>query len=121
MRVLIVDDNALNRLLPITWLSRLGYAAEESVDGHDALEKLQNERFDVVLLDLSMPRLSGMEVCRRLRAMPENAQLRIIAYTAHGSPGEIDAYATAGFDDVLIKPITREQLLKTLAIGSSPS
>ena len=117
MRVLIVDDNALNRLLPTAWLSRLGCETVECVDGHDALETLKNERFDAVLLDLSMPGLSGMEVCRRLRALPENAQLRIIAYTAHGSPGEIDSYKAAGFDDVLIKPITREQLLKALRIG----
>lgn len=117
MRVLIVDDNALNRLLPAAWLSRVGYETEDSVDGHDALEKLQNDCFDVVLLDLSMPGLSGMEVCRRLRAMPDKAQLCIIAYTAHGSPDEIDTYQAAGFDDVLIKPITREQLLKALHIG----
>lgn len=117
MRVLIVDDNALNRLLPTAWLSRIGCETAECVDGHDALEVLENERFDVVLLDLSMPGLSGMEVCRRLRALPERAQPRVIAYTAHASPDQIDTFRAAGFDDVLIKPITRDQLLQALHIG----
>lgn len=114
MKVLVVDDNPINRLLPIAWLKRLGCETEESAGGADALAKLAAGGVDVVLLDLSMPELSGTEICRRARAMPGGAAIRIIAYTAHAAPEGFEAFRSAGFDDVLIKPITRDALLAAL-------
>lgn len=116
MKVLIVDDNPLNRLLPVVWLTCNGYAVEECPDGRTALERLSEGGFDAVLLDQSMPGMSGMEVCSRLRASPEGAALRIVAYTAHASPDLVDRLRAVGFDDVLFKPITSKQLLRALAL-----
>ncbi len=111
MKVLIVDDNPINRLLPIAWLKRLGCETEESPGGEDALSKLAAGGVDVVLLDLSMPEMSGTEICRRTRAMPGGGKVRIIAYTAHAAPEAFESFRSAGFDDVLIKPVTRDALL----------
>jgi len=111
MKVLIVDDNPINRLLPIAWLKRLGCETEESAGGTDALAKLATGGFDVVLLDLSMPEMSGTEICRRTRAMPGGGRIRIIAYTAHAAPEAFESFRSAGFDDVLVKPVTRVTLL----------
>jgi CheY-like chemotaxis protein len=116
MKVLVVDDNPINRLLPVTWLNRNGCTAEESTDGRDALERIREGSFDVVLLDLSMPGMSGMEVCSTLRALPGGSALRLIAYTAHAMPEAVEGFKAAGFDDVLIKPITREKLMRALAL-----
>lgn len=116
MKVLVVDDNPINRLLPVVWLRRSGCEAEECVDGYGALERLNEAVFDAVLLDVSMPGLSGIDVCRRLREAPATAGLRIVAYTAHATPATIEDIKAAGFDDVLIKPITLEQLLRALSL-----
>ncbi len=117
MRVLIVDDNPINRLLPLAWLNRHGCAAEECADGQSALERLREGGFDAVLLDLSMPGMSGMEVCSRLRASPGGKALRIVAYTAHAMPDAVAGFKEAGFDEVLLKPITSDQLLRALELG----
>ncbi len=96
MKVLVVDDNPINRLLPIAWLKRLGCEAEESAGGADALAKLAAGGIDVVLLDLSMPEISGTEICRRVRAMPGGGRIRIIAYTAHAVPEAFEYFRIGG-------------------------
>ena len=116
MKVLVVDDNPINRLLPVTWLSRAGHQAEECASGFEALERLGLGHYDAVLLDLSMPGLSGTEVCRTLRASPEHADMRIVAYTAHLQPELVSGFQEAGFDAVLIKPVTRLAAFKALGI-----
>lgn len=116
MKVLVVDDNPVNRLLPVTWLIRAGHEAVECSSGHEALERLGSGRYDAVLLDLSMPGLSGTEVCRTLRASPEHADMRIVAYTAHLQPELVSGFQEAGFDAVLIKPVTRLAAFTALGI-----
>ena len=105
-RVLVVDDNVINRRLAIAFVGRLGYAADQAEDGPDALAKLDAEPFDIVLLDISMPGMSGEEVLARIRADSRFGGLRVIAYTAHALPEEKQRLIDAGFDDLLIKPIT---------------
>jgi CheY-like chemotaxis protein len=114
MKILVVDDNPINRLLPLAWLRREACDPVESADGYDALEKAQAEAFDVVLLDLSMPWLSGREVCRALRALPGGERMRIIAYTAHATPDALASLCAEGFDDVIFKPVSREALLRAV-------
>ena len=72
-------------------------------------------RSDLVLLDVSMPGMSGIEVCRRIRADERLRGLRVIAYTAHALPEERRSFLDASFDDILIKPITREALQQLAA------
>lgn len=116
MKVLVVDDNPINRLLPVTWLSRAGYEAVECSSGFEAIERLGAGLYDAMLLDLSMPGLSGTELCRQLRASREHAGMRIVAYTAHLQPDLVNGFHEAGFDAVLIKPVTRAVVFKALGI-----
>jgi two-component system, chemotaxis family, chemotaxis protein CheY len=114
-RTLVVDDNAVNRKLAVALLKRRGWQTEEAENGRIALHKLAaSASFDSVLLDISMPELDGEEVCRRIRASSEWQALRVVAYTAHAMESEKQRIMSAGFDDILIKPITAGDLARAL-------
>ena len=114
-RTLVVDDNAVNRKLAVALLKRRGWQTEEAENGRVALNKLAaHHTFDSVLLDISMPELDGEEVCRRIRASQELQTLRVVAYTAHAMESEKQRIMSAGFDDILIKPITASDLVRAL-------
>ena len=98
-RTLVVDDNAVNRKLAVALLKRRGWVTEEADNGMVAMQKLANGEFDTVLLDISMPGMSGEETCKHLRALPGGSSIRIIAYTAHAFPEERDSFIAAGFDE----------------------
>lgn len=114
-RVLVVDDIDLNRRLASALLRRDGWQVAEAEDGDEALAVLEKEEFDAVLLDISMPRLSGDVVCRRLRESPRYDRLAVVAYTAHAMVEEREHMLAAGFDAILIKPINVEGLRQALA------
>ena len=113
--VLVVDDNAINRRLASAFLARLGYATDQAEDGPSALAKLENGRFDIVFLDISMPGMSGEEVLAKLRTDSRFNGLYVIAYTAHALPEEKQHLIDAGFDDLLIKPITMKAVEAVLS------
>ncbi len=112
---LVVDDHPTNRLLGCTLLGKMGWFAVEADSGELALEKARETEFAIVLLDISMPGLSGEETCARLRAQPNGAAMRIIAYTAHAFPEERERFLAAGFDEILTKPISRQRLEQAIA------
>lgn len=105
-RALVVDDNQLNSRLAQSILQRLGWQAHIVDGGSEALEALREDRFDLVLLDLRMPRMSGDEVCRAIRGELGLSDLPVVAYTAHGMSEERDRIMAHGFDDLLVKPIS---------------
>jgi CheY-like chemotaxis protein len=107
---LVVDDNPTNRLLATTLLGKLGWTAVEVQSGEAALQRAATQAFRLILLDISMPGLSGEETCMRLRAIPSSPPLHILAYTAHAFQEDIDRLLAAGFDAVLVKPISRQRL-----------
>jgi CheY-like chemotaxis protein len=111
-RVLIVDDHPISRRLPAGVLRQHGWEVDIAADGETALDKLAVAHFDAVLLDLSMPGLSGFEVCRRIREDHSLKHLRIIAYTALETLEQL--LQTAGFDGMLRKPITQDKLMAAL-------
>jgi CheY-like chemotaxis protein len=113
-RLLVVDDNAVNRKLAAAILKRRGWAVTEVQNGEDALSCLANERFDAVLLDISMPGIDGETVCRHIRNEPTLAGLRVVAYTAHAMEHEKRRIMSAGFDDLVVKPTSAEQLSAAL-------
>lgn len=114
-RTLVVDDNAINRKLAVALLKRRGWETEEAENGVAALKRLaESAPFDSVLLDISMPEMDGEEVCRRIRASAEWADLRVVAYTAHAMESERQRIMSAGFDSILIKPISAQDLLQAL-------
>ena len=107
---LVVDDHPTNRLLASALLKKMGWTVMEAESGNTALTLAAEQPFRLVLLDISMPGLSGEETCTRLRAMPNGAAIRIIAYTAHAFPEERERFLAAGFDEILVKPINRQRL-----------
>lgn len=119
-KVLVVDDNAINRRIAVAFLTRLGLQAEEAEDGLGALAKLEASDFDVVLLDISMPGMSGEEVLAKLRADARFSALPVIAYTAHALHHEKQRLLDAGFDELLIKPITFKAVEDALAACFKP-
>lgn len=113
---LVVDDNDVNRILASRLLSKQGWRVAEAEDGEAALAWLSANCAALVLLDISMPRLCGEEVCRRVRAQKlGGVGIRLVAYTAHAMPEEREKFVAAGFDSVLTKPISRQTIQAMLA------
>ncbi|QCB50323.1 response regulator transcription factor [Rhodococcus sp. PAMC28707] len=112
MRILVVDDDRAVRDSLRRSLTFNGYTVDIAVDGLDALEKIAAERPDALVLDVMMPRLDGLEVCRRLRSVGDD--LPILVLTARDSVSERVAGLDAGADDYLPKPFALEELLARL-------
>lgn len=109
-RILVVDDNAINRKLAIALLKKHGWEVHEVDGGQAAIARLADSAFDAVLLDISMPGMDGETVCRTIRADARLAGLRVVAYTAHAMDHEKQKILDAGFDDIVIKPVTMAAL-----------
>jgi len=112
MRILVVDDDRAVRESLRRSLTFNGYTVDLAVDGIDALEKASAQRPDALVLDVMMPRLDGLEVCRRLRSTGDD--LPILVLTARDSVSERVAGLDAGADDYLPKPFALEELLARL-------
>ena len=108
--VLIVDDSELARRFAVEHARSDGHHVVEAASGAEALACFAPDRFDVVLLDVVMPWLDGFETCRRIRAIPGGADLPIIFMTAVDDPSAIAGAASAGGDDVLVKPLRGAEL-----------
>ena len=116
LRILVAEDNMVNQHVLQQVLERLGYRADTVADGREALDALRSRPYDVVLMDVRMPEMDGLEATRRLRAeWPPERQPRIIALTADVSPEQQQACLEAGMDDHLIKPVESEALARALA------
>jgi CheY-like chemotaxis protein len=105
-QALVVDDNELNSRLVAVFLKRLGWQPQVVSSGNAALRWLAEQTFELVLLDLRMPEMDGTEVCRRIRQQPELARLPVVAYTAHSTPEEKERILAAGFNGLLVKPLS---------------
>jgi CheY-like chemotaxis protein len=115
-RALVVDDNDVNRILATRMLGKAGWSVAEADCGEAALRYLADAEIELILLDVSMPVMSGQEVCLRIRqGKLGGEQVKVVAYTAHAMPEEIDSLLRGGFDTVLSKPMSRDRLAATLA------
>lgn len=112
--ILVVDDNGINRLLPGLILRPFGWEVHEVDGGAAAIEILKNVQVSCVLLDISMPEVSGRVVLKDLRGNEQLRGLKIVAYTAYAQSGDISNLLAEGFDAVLIKPLTSLKLLNVL-------
>jgi PAS domain S-box-containing protein len=114
-RVLVVDDNAINRKLISTLLGKMEVVTVEAEDGHQALATLETDGFDLVLMDIRMPGLNGVEATREIRRRESHpARIPIIALTAHAMPHESESFILAGMDDCLTKPVMEGDLVRLL-------
>ena len=111
-RVLIADDNEPNRELLEVYLTDIDCDIATAVDGKDTLEKVAEFHPDVILLDVMMPKLSGFEVCQRLKADPATSPIMVLMVTALGELGDIERAVESGTDDFLSKPVNRVELVK---------
>ncbi len=116
-RVLLVDDDPINRLAVGSLLRQQGYPVVEAENGRIALERLAEQPFDVVLMDVHMPQMDGVEATRAIRASDDKglANIAIIGLTASVMSDERQGYLEAGMDAVAQKPVVRESLLRTIA------
>ena len=111
-RILIADDNSANRELLEAYLINVDCELETAVDGEDTLAKVQSFQPDLILLDVMMPKLSGFEVCEKLKADPATSGIMILMVTALSELGDIERGVQAGTDDFLSKPVNRVELTK---------
>lgn len=111
-RILIADDNATNVELLEVYLAEVDCEIAVAVDGKDTLDKVKAFQPDLVLLDVMMPKLSGFEVCEKLKADPQTRGIMILMVTALNELGDIERAVLAGTDDFLSKPVNKIELVK---------
>ncbi|MEO1525770.1 MAG: response regulator [Planctomycetota bacterium] len=111
-RILIADDNVANRELLEAYLVEVDCEIETSVDGQDTLDKVESFQPDLVLLDVMMPKLSGFEVCKKIRENEATRQIMVLMVTALNELGDIERAVAAGTNDFLAKPVKKIELLK---------
>lgn len=106
MRILLAEDNQVNQLVAVGLLSSLGYSADVAPNGAEAVAAMERDRYDLVLMDVRMPVMDGLEATRRIRALPgPAASVPIVAVTANAMRGDEEACLGAGMNDYLAKPI----------------
>jgi len=110
-RVLIADDNPQGAELLEAYLSDSNYELRFASDGEQTLAMVKTWPPDLILLDIMMPRISGFEVCKRLRADPATADIVVLMITALDQPSDIDRAVEAGTDEFLSKPINKSELI----------
>ena len=119
--ILLAEDQYINQELMLAYLERAGHRATIAVDGQEAVEKAQVEHYDLILMDMQMPRMSGPEAARRIRVGGgPNARTPIIAVTAGAMQHEIDTCLAAGMNDHLVKPVDERLLIKAIQHWVAP-
>lgn len=117
LRILLAEDNIINRKLALAALAQMGCGADVAVDGHEALKAAMEIRYDIILMDVQMPDMDGLEATRRIRKWEKESgtpPVRIIALTANALAGDRDICLKAGMNDYLSKPIRLESLRTAL-------
>ncbi len=114
-RILIAEDNLVNRKVLLAFLARLGHEADVTEDGHGVIDAVTSSDYDVVLMDIRMPGLDGVEATVRIRALGDDVnQPYVIAVTASAMADDYERFRNAGIDTVLTKPLTINQLAEAL-------
>ncbi|MDQ4035069.1 MAG: GAF domain-containing protein [Chloroflexota bacterium] len=114
LRILLAEDNPVNRKLALRLLAQLAYEAEVATDGLEAIAAVERDEFDLVLMDVQMPELDGLEATRRIRSRWPDRDIRIVAMTANAMAGDREACLAAGMDDYISKPIRPSELVAVL-------
>ncbi len=115
LRILLAEDNAVNRKVAVALLERWGHRVQAVVNGHEAVEAARDRIFDLILMDMQMPEMDGLEATGRIRALPdERARVPIIALTANAMPGDEQHCLAAGMNGYVSKPIELDTLFAVI-------
>ncbi|MCC6197654.1 MAG: GAF domain-containing protein [Burkholderiales bacterium] len=114
LRILLAEDNVVNQKLALRLLQQMGYRADLASNGIEAIESVERQTYDVVLMDVQMPDMDGLEASRRINARWNHDRPRIVAMTANAMQGDREMCLAAGMDDYLTKPIHVERLVEAL-------
>ena len=115
LRILLVEDNVVNQKLALRLLQQMGYRADLASNGIEAIESIERQFYDVVLMDVQMPEMDGLEATRRIvERWPDAIRPRIVAMTANAMQGDREECLAAGMDDYVVKPIRVDALVKAL-------
>jgi len=120
LRTLVVEDNHVNQIVAAGMLHALGHTARIVPNGAEAIEAVEKERFDLVLMDLEMPEMDGLAATRAIRAMPNGARVPVLAVTAHVLGGIADECKAAGMDGWISKPLRIDPLACAIAACFTP-
>ncbi|PJF22948.1 MAG: response regulator [Phototrophicales bacterium] len=115
VKILYIEDNPQNMRLIRKIVTSAGYEMIEAMDGKSGLAATMRENPDLILMDINLPDIDGTEVTARIKSDPQVAHIPIIALTANAMIGDREAYLSAGCDGYLAKPVSRTELLNTLA------
>jgi CheY-like chemotaxis protein len=116
LRILLAEDNVVNQKLALRLLERLGYRADVAANGLEVIEALRRQRYDVVLMDVQMPDMDGLEATQAIyREWPRERRPRIVAMTANAMKEDREACLDMGMNDYLAKPIRVEELIGALS------
>ena len=114
-KILIVEDNEQNMELFRDLLESHGYVVIEATEGETAINKISQEMPDLILMDIQLPKIDGVEITRRVRENPSLNNIKIIAITAHAMKGDRETFLESGFNDYVSKPIDINSLLQTIS------
>jgi CheY-like chemotaxis protein len=104
-RILVVEDNPVNMELTVDLLESFGYFVIQAIDGFEALEKVKEQRVDLILLDIQLPKMDGMEVLSKLKSDFMTKDIPVVALTAHSMRGDEERFIEAGCCGYISKPI----------------
>ena len=115
LKILLADDNPVNCRIAVLMLEKAGHRIDVVEDGVDAVAAVEEKDYDLVLMDVQMPRMSGLEATERIRALPVRSDVPVIAITANAMKGDDERCFAAGMSDYITKPIDRARLLSKVA------
>ena len=111
LRILVAEDNCVNQKVVVRMLEKRGHTVRVAQTGGEALRLASEEEFDLILMDVQMPEIDGLEVCRRIRAQEAGRRTPVIAMTAYAMKGDREMCLAAGMDDYLSKPLREQEML----------